>query len=133
MMKQCVLIIDNSDEFINLIKSIFDSCANWLILTAFTEQEGIAVAQLEQPDIIILNLVAPESGELDRLNLYHRLKSDMLTCLIPIVFISIMSGLEEPDQLVFINDPEIIAQFFERLKLQNRAAKIKDRLGVFGR
>ncbi|HEY9769124.1 MAG TPA: hypothetical protein V6C71_11620 [Coleofasciculaceae cyanobacterium] len=52
MMKQCVLIIDSSDEFINLIKSIFSSCANWQILTAFTKQEGITVAQLEQPGII---------------------------------------------------------------------------------
>ncbi len=123
---KCILVIDDRDKFINLIKSMFDSYADWQILMASTEKEGIATAQLEQPDIIILNLIMPESGELDRLNLYHRLKSNLLLCLIPVIFISTMSGLEEPDQMLFITDPDIIAQFFERLKLQDRAAKIKD-------
>jgi hypothetical protein len=35
-----------------------------------------------------------------------------------------MLGLEESDRLLLIKYPEIIAQFFERLKLQDRAVKI---------
>ncbi len=127
MIKKSILVIDDSDKFINYIKSTFDSCTDWQVLTASDEKEAIPLAQLEQPDIIMLNLIIPEPGGLDRLNTYHLLKSDLTICSIPVVFTMILSGIEKA-KLLYVNDPEIITQLFDHLKFSGQATKICDRL-----
>ncbi|MGL5832318.1 MAG: response regulator, partial [Waterburya sp.] len=127
MFKQCILVIDDSDGFINFIQSTFDSCTDWQVLTASDEKKAIALAQLEQPDIIMLNLKMPEPGELDPLNTYHLLKSDQTISSIPVVFIMIVPGIEKA-KLLYLNDPEIITQLFDHLKFSGQATKTQDRL-----
>ncbi|MGL5942996.1 MAG: response regulator [Waterburya sp.] len=130
MIKQSILVIDDSDEFINYIKSIFNSCTGWQVLKASDEKKAIALAQLEQPDIIMLNLIMPEPGKLDRLNIYHLLKSDRTICSIPVVFIMIVPGIEKA-KLLYFNDLEIITQLFDHLKFSGQATKVHNRLRSF--
>jgi CheY-like chemotaxis protein len=127
MIKQCILVIDDSDKFINYIKSTFDSCTDWQVLKASDEKEAITLAQLEQPDIIMLNMIVPEPGGLDRLNTYHLLKSNRTISSIPVVFTMIVPGIEKA-KLLYISDPEIITQLFNHLKFSGKATKIQDRL-----
>lgn len=128
MFKQCILVIDDSDGFINFIESTFDSCTDWQVLTASDEKKAIALAQLEQPDIIMLNMIIPEPGGLDRLNTYNLLKSDQTISSIPVVFTMLIPGIEKA-KLLYISNPEIITLLFNHIKLSGQATKVHNRLG----
>ena len=48
-----VLIIDDDIDFITLVKFVLEYDTNWNILTISDGRQGIAQAQLQQPNVIL--------------------------------------------------------------------------------
>lgn len=57
--KQKVLVIDDSLMLLSFVKEILGD-ANYEVFTAATAQEGIEAAELQQPDLILLDYVLPD-------------------------------------------------------------------------
>ncbi|MBE9044822.1 response regulator [Pleurocapsales cyanobacterium LEGE 10410] len=83
MATQRLLLVDDNEDNRMLVKFALESQTDWKILTAADGIEGIAKAEQEQPDVILLDLVMPD---LNGLTVCEILKSNIFTCTIPIIF-----------------------------------------------
>jgi CheY-like chemotaxis protein len=76
-----VLAIDDDPLALELIAAVLEP-AGYTVFTARTGQEGVALAQSDAPEVILLDLVMPE---MDGFTVIERLKEDPATAGIPIV------------------------------------------------
>jgi len=85
MMMKKILVIDNQKDNLTTIKTVIKSnMPDCKVLTALTEKEGIKIAQKEQPDTILLDIVMPE---MDAYEVCERLKKNELTKYIPLIIL----------------------------------------------
>jgi CheY-like chemotaxis protein len=54
-----ILIIDDEDDIREVAALSLESVAGWSVLTACSGAEGIAAAQVEQPDAILMDVMMP--------------------------------------------------------------------------
>lgn len=88
--KETVLAIDDETANLFVVRQILRD--DYRVLAAVTEQDGIAIAKAQKPDIILLDVVMPGIGGYEVCRI---LKSDPETALIPIIFVSAMGGVED--------------------------------------
>ena len=88
---------------------------------AVTGAEAVAVVQNQLPDVIIIELILPDT---DGIDLTNRLKNDRRTSSIPIMILSHVAELDDvqlvhgagaDDYLVVPYDPIVLEQKLERL------------------
>ncbi|MGV2828446.1 response regulator [Myxosarcina sp. GI1(2024)] len=113
-----ILVIDDNDDSRDLVKTAFELNTNWEILTASNGIEGIAKAELERPDVILLDLVMPE---VDGLAVYERLQNNLFTCTIPVIFITAMVN---KNTLTKLNDTYALKTITKPFYLDDLTSKI---------
>jgi two-component system cell cycle response regulator DivK len=85
-----VLIVEDVEENLRLFRAILD-LDEAIVLEATSGPQGIALAQSEQPDIILMDMQMPD---MDGLSAARLLRSDPRTTKIPIVVIT-ASAMDE--------------------------------------
>lgn len=97
MSKETILIVDDEEDIIELIKYNLKS-EGYTILTAMTGEQAIKIAKKSQPDLLVLDLMLPG---IDGLEVTRHLKKEDATMDIPIVMVTakgeesdIVAGLE---------------------------------------
>ena len=80
-----ILFIDDEDDIKTLARFCLESEAGWSMISASGGIEGIALAETEQPDAILLDAMMPE---LDGLQTLEKLQTNPKTKNIPIIFIT---------------------------------------------
>jgi CheY-like chemotaxis protein len=116
-----ILVIDDDEDNLTLIKFALEMNTDWEVLMALDGIEGIAKAELERPDVILLDFIMPG---LDGLTVYEVLKSNLFTCSIPIIFITAMARAKVLSQLKATWAEGIIIKPFDALNLDSQIAKI---------
>ena len=119
-----VLIIDDDIDFNTLIKFVLEYDTNWNILTISEGKQGIAQAQLQQPSVILLDMIMPLLNGLD---IYNLLKSNAATCSIPVIFVTAMIQMQEIVKLQITEDIEVIVKPFDIMKLAQQIDDVCDR------
>lgn len=119
-----VLIIDDDVDFNTLVKFVLEYDTSWNILTISEGRQGIAQAQLQQPSVILLDMVMPMLNGLD---IYNLLKSNAATCSIPIIFVTAMIQMQEIVKLQITEDIEVIVKPFDIMKLAQQIDDVCDR------
>ena len=119
-----LLVIDDNDDFITLVKLFLELDTDWKIITALDGKEGIAKAQLEQPDLILLDV---KMLNLDGIAVYKMLKSEQATRFIPTVFLTAMIGMEEVVQSQVDVDVEVITKPIGVIFLKNQITDLYNR------
>lgn len=114
MVIQNLLLIDDDNSCNSLVKFVLEQDTDWQILTTTDGQEGIAKAQLEQPDIILLDIMMPNVNGLD---VYKTLKSDSYTSNIPIIFITAMTPIAPILQSQITEEVDVIIKPFDVIEL----------------
>ncbi len=117
ILRKCILLIDDDEDFTHIAKFIFEQDANWKVLTASNGKEGIAIAESEQPDVILLDVVMPE---LDGFAVYKLLKNNLFTCTIPIVFVSARAFIVEIVKSQISENVLVITKPFDLFALPER-------------
>ena len=79
-----ILVIDDSADIHRLLKIRLRDI-NASIISAFDGREGLAMARVEQPDLILLDIDMPGMGGFETLQM---LKTDPNTVAIPVIFLS---------------------------------------------
>ena len=121
---------DNLTTIEALLKNHLDDCE---LLTAMSGEEGIARAQKEQPDVILLDIIMPK---MDGYEVCKKLKADKLTKHIPIVMVtaiktdveSRVKGLEfGADAFLYkpIDATELSAQVKAMLRIKEAEDKLR--------
>ncbi len=85
IMKKILAIDDQKDNLITIKAIIQSSISDCKVLTALSGKEGIKIAQEEQPDTILLDIIMPQ---MDGYKVCEKLKGNKLTKHIPVVMIT---------------------------------------------
>ena len=84
--KPTILAIDDiQDNLISLKAVLQDALPEFKLLTALDGKNGIALAQSEDPDVILLDIVMPD---MDGFAVCRKLKADEVLSQIPVVFLT---------------------------------------------
>lgn len=118
--KQLLIIDDNEDNRI-LVKLALEMNPGWSISTASDGIDGITKAELERPDVILLDLLMPG---LDGLTVYEVLKSNLFTCTIPIIFMTAFTQEKVLGELEKTLAEGVITKPFDVVNLDSQIAKI---------
>lgn len=124
MSDKVVLLIDDDFDFATLVKFFLEDDTNWKILINSDAEKGFTQAKLQQPSVILLDVVMPKLNGLD---IYKLLKSDLITHHIPIIFITAMIKMEKILKFQIKEDIEIIIKPFDIMTLTKRIINVCDR------
>lgn len=107
-MTQRVLVIDDEEAIRIILKAALEFTAGWTVLMSASGIEGITMAQAEQPDVILLDVMMPE---LDGIAVFRKLKAQPLTKHIPIIFLTAQAREIERKELEVLASGVIIKPF----------------------
>lgn len=128
--KSIILIVDDSPENINVIKSVFKDI--YKIKAATSGERALEIANSEEkPDIILLDIIMPGMNGYETIK---RLKSNPNTAEIPVIFLTSKTELEDEKTgfdlgaVDYITKPINPAILFARVDTHLTLKKMRDEL-----
>lgn len=94
MDKKRILIIDDEEDFCDLVKKNIEQTGEFQVHIATNGNDGIRLAGQIKPDLILLDIVMPE---MDGGDVVSAIRSDKSTENIPIVFLTAIVREKESD------------------------------------
>ena len=117
----CVLCVDDNEDFQSLIKISLESLGGIEVHFCIDPQHAMARAREVKPDLILLDFVMPG---LDGATLFKRLQSDADLAQIPVVFLTAAMTRPEVSNLKLLGTAGIIAKPFDLLELPRKLSAI---------
>jgi diguanylate cyclase (GGDEF)-like protein len=111
-----ILVIDDSQPNLVLLKAHLNSMG-LVALLADNAKEGIAIAAEQRPDVILLDVMMPE---IDGFETCRRLKADVRTSSIPVIFVSARDQSEDKIGGLKLGAVDYVTKPFNRGELQAR-------------
>ena len=112
-----VLLIDDEEDVRTLASFCIEIETGWEILTAANGREGLKIAETEQPDAILLDVMMPD---LDGLQTIDRLKTNPKTKQIPVVFITAKAQASDRRRFYAAGAKGVINKPFDALTLASQ-------------
>ena len=121
MTEKNILLIDDEETIQEVVQVGIEIEAGWQAEIASSGQEGITLAQNQQPDAILLDVMMPDMDGIDTLS---RLKANIKTRRIPVIFLTAKTQATEKDQLHNLGVVDVITKPFNSMTLASQIAKI---------
>ncbi|WP_036483028.1 response regulator [Myxosarcina sp. GI1] len=112
-----ILFIDDEEDIKILAGFCLKTEADWEMLTAANGIEGIAIAETEQPDAILLDAMMPKLDGLQTLNL---LQNNPKTKHIPTIFITAKAQASDRSRFYAAGAKGVILKPFDSLTLASQ-------------
>jgi len=84
-MTKRILLIDDDPDIRLVAQLVLRKVGGWDILLAASGAEGAAIARVEQPDAILLDISMPE---MDGFSVFNQLQADSVTQSIPVILLT---------------------------------------------
>ena len=121
-----ILIIDDEDDIREVAALSLEATAGWKILTASSGAEGMAIAALERPDAILMDVMMPE---VDGPTTFGKMQQHPIIVDIPVLLLT--AKVQGVDQRRFAN-LGVAAVLFKPFDPLTLAQQISDALGWKG-
>lgn len=121
MTKKSILLIDDEETIQEVVQVGIEIESGWQVEIASSGAEGIDLAQSQQPDVILLDVMMPEMDGIDTLS---QLKSNQQTSSIPVIFLTAKAQAEEKNQFQSLGVVDVITKPFNSMTLASQIAKI---------
>lgn len=105
-----VLVIDDEDGVREVIKICLEAAAGWEVLTAASGNNGLKIAELEQPDAILLDVMMPD---MDGPSTFKQLQANEHTQHIPTILLTAKAKTSEQEQFKNLGVAGVITKPFE--------------------
>ena len=115
-----ILVIDDEEYVREVIQICLETVAGWEVIAANSGISGIEIAEKEQPDAILLDVMMPE---MDGIMTFKQLQLSQLTKNIPIVLLTAKAEVTQDQELAKIGIKATIPKPFEPLELPIQIAK----------
>ena len=83
-----ILLVDDDSDFVAVTKTVLESKPNYKVLTASDGSTGLLIAEIEKPDLIILDVIMPFG---DGFTAARQLKADPELSKIPVIMLTSFS------------------------------------------
>ena len=121
MIDKRILLIDDEETIQEVVQVGIEIEAGWQVEIASSGWEGINLAQTQQPDAILLDVMMPE---LDGISTLSSLKANAKTRSIPVIFLTAKTQATEKDQFQNLGVVDVITKPFNSMTLASQIAKI---------
>lgn len=121
MINKNILLIDDEETIQEVVQVGIEIEAGWRVEIASSGREGIDLAQDQQPDAILLDVMMPNMDGIDTLSL---LKSNNRTSAIPVIFLTAKAQAEEKNRFQSLGVVDVITKPFNSMTLASQIAKI---------
>ncbi|HAX75435.1 MAG TPA: two-component system response regulator [Cyanobacteria bacterium UBA11372] len=123
MTNKRILVIDNEEYIREVAQICLETVANWTVITAGSGSEGLIVAETEQPDAILLDVMMPD---MDGIATFEKLKANPLTENIPVILLTAKVQASDRRRYAEMGLKAAIAKPFNPLQL---ASQVSEALG----
>ncbi|MBD2388303.1 response regulator [Cylindrospermum sp. FACHB-282] len=120
---RCILVIDDEPDLCGIVKITLEHLKGWKVLTAESAQAGLAQAETQQPDVILLDLTLPNK---DGLTLLQTLKTNPAIQSIPVI---LFTGADPSDDSLEFDFSDIAGLILKPFNILQLAAQITEQLG----
>ena len=116
-----ILIIDDDETIQTVVQFGIKLAAGWEVLTAGSGVQGIQTAQVENPDVILLDIIMPD---MDGIATFKALQSHTETKHIPVILLTAKAQAAEKQQFNHLGVRGVITKPFNSLHLPEQIARI---------
>ena len=121
MTEKNILLIDDEETIQEVVQVGIGIETDWQVVTASSGLEGIDLAQNQQPDLILLDVMMPN---MDGIATLSHLKTNDKTSAIPVIFLTAKAQAEEKNQFQGLGVVDVITKPFNSMTLASQIAKI---------
>lgn len=118
-----ILVIDNEQYIQEITQICLETVAGWKVTIAGSGREGLAKAEREQPDAILLDVMMPD---MDGPTTFQKFQANSATQHIPVILLTAKTQVADQRRYADLGMPRMIAKPFDPLQL---ARQIADALG----
>ncbi|MGH7964109.1 MAG: response regulator [Candidatus Binatia bacterium] len=116
-----VLVIDDEDDIREVAQASLETVGGWIVLTARSGTEGLAKAEAEQPDAILLDVMMPD---MDGPTTFQRLQANPVTCRIPVLLLTAKVQAADRRRFADLRVQAVLAKPFDPLRLADQVIEI---------
>ena len=116
-----VLIIDDEETIQSVVRMGLSLSVNWGVVSASSGQEGLELAQQEQPDVILLDVMMPE---MDGIATFRALQQSQATQKIPVIFLTAKAQTADRQEFQATGVSGVITKPFNSLHLADQISAI---------
>ena len=114
-------VVDDNPEILQFVADIFD---DFCVFTASNGEEGLNSALINQPDLIISDIVMPV---MDGVSMLKRLRENIQTSHIPVVLLTTKSSVEEQVSGWALDIDDYVTKPFSNVLLRQRISNLLER------
>ena len=119
MSNRRILIVDNEPSIQEVAQICLETVAGWEVSIASSGLEGLAAAEREQPDAILLDIMMPD---MDGLDTFSRLQANPVTRSIPVILLTAKVQTTNYQDYIELGIRSTIAKPFNPLALAQEIA-----------
>lgn len=116
-----ILVIDNEEYIREVAQICLETVAGWKVLTANSGHSGLVLAQKEQPDAILLDVMMPD---MDGPTTFQNLQANVATKDIPVILLTAKVQASDRLRYTSMGIKAAIAKPFNPLTLANQVAEV---------
>ncbi|GAB1544486.1 response regulator [Scytonema sp. NUACC21] len=116
-----ILVIDDEDGVREIIQICLEAVAGWEVLTAASGEEGLLIAEDEQPDAILLDVMMPN---MDGPTTFGHLQANAATAHIPTILLTAKAKVSEQQEFIELGVTGVITKPFKAQDLVEYIQKI---------
>jgi len=118
-----VLLIEDEDHIREVAQVSLEAVAGWEVLAASGGVEGVAIAEAQHPDAILLDVMMPD---VDGPETLLRLRASEKASDIPVVFLTAKAQAAEKRQLFELGAVGVVQKPFDPMELAYQVAELLD-------
>lgn len=120
-MTRRILVIDDEVAIHIIVQASLKATAGWDVLIAASAATGLPLAEAEQPDAILLDVMMPE---LDGPATFHKLQANPATKNIPVIFLTAKARNGEKRLFESLGAAGIITKPFEPERIADQIKRL---------
>jgi CheY-like chemotaxis protein len=114
-----ILVVDDDPAMVEVLRDILVA-ENYDVASARDGQEALAELYRHRPDLVLTDLQMPR---LDGLGLLHKVRGDLATCQIPVVFLTVVDSPDREAEALDLGADDYISKPVQRARLLGRVRR----------
>jgi CheY-like chemotaxis protein len=116
-----ILVVDDEDDIREIAQMSLEEIGNWQVIAASSGAEGIAKAEREHPDAILLDVMMPG---MDGPTTVLKLHENSATRMIPVILLTAKVQAMDRQKFAALGVAAILAKPFDPVLLPSQIAKV---------
>jgi type IV pilus assembly protein PilB len=114
-----ILVVDDDPGLTEILRETLES-DNYEVITAGNGTEAITALYQHPPDLVLTDMQMPG---MDGLALLQKIRGDLSTCLTPVVFLTVIGGVDAEAKALDLGADDYITKPIERTRLLSRVRR----------